>query len=183
MQRPHKRAVVLGLSGLAAGALVVPAAAWATGGTPSPGASGSAAPSSAPARPGPGWHHGPGGPELVRTLASELGLSEQKVRDALDAVRGELRGVPPRRGQGGTPSAADRDARRAEFTKALAAKLGVTEEKLTAALDKARAAADADHAARLKARLDAAVQAGKITQADADAVMRVEKAGVLEPGR
>jgi hypothetical protein len=173
---------VLGLSGLAAGALVVPAAAWATGGTPSPGPSGSATQSSAPGHPGPGFRHGPGGQELVKTLASELGVSEQKVRDALDAVRDGLRGSGRQPGEG-PPSEADRNAHRAEFVKALAAKLGVTEEKLTAALDKARVAAEADHTARLKDRLDAAVKAGKITQADADAVLRVEKAGVLGPDR
>jgi hypothetical protein len=179
MQRTRKRAVVIGLSGLAAGALVLPAAAWATGATPSP--SGSATASASPDSQGPDRHRsargGPGGAELVTTLASELGVTEQKVRDALAAVRAQLGG--PAHRPGDRPTEAEREASRAEFTKALAARLGVTEQRLTAALDKARAAERADHTARLKQRLDAAVKAGEITQADADAVLRVADAGVL----
>jgi hypothetical protein len=177
MQRTRKRAIVLGLSGLAAGALVVPAVAWAADPTPSP--SGSASPSTPdrtdrPDRPGgPGFgHHGPGGGEIVESLAAELGVTEQKVRDALAAVREQMRDT-------GRPDDADGEARQAAFAKALAAELGVPEVKVTAALEKARAAASAERTARLKERLDAAVAAGKITQADADAVLRVAEAGVL----
>ncbi|HEX2356046.1 MAG TPA: hypothetical protein VHI50_06260 [Micromonosporaceae bacterium] len=168
MQNTRKRAVVLGLSGLAAGALVLPAVASAADPTPSPSAS---SPSSPDPR-GAGGHHGPGGGEMVGSLASELGVTEQRVRDALDAVRERLRDA-------GRPDDADREARRAAFAKALAAELGVSEERVTAALEKARSAAEADRTARLTEGLDAAVRDGKITQADADAVLRVAEAGVL----
>lgn len=178
MQRTRKRAIVLGLSALTAGALVLPAVAWAADPTPSP--SGSASPSTPdqtdrpdqPGGPGGFGHHGPGGGEIVESLAAELGVTEEQVRDALAAVREQMRDA-------GRRENADREARQAAFAKALAAELGVSEEKVTAALEKARAAADADRTARLKERLDAAVAAGKITQADADAVLRVARAGVL----
>ncbi|HEX2771897.1 MAG TPA: hypothetical protein VHN18_05635 [Micromonosporaceae bacterium] len=80
--------------------------------------------------------------------------------------------------------------RRAEFAEALAKELGVPTEKVTAALDKLReqrkadrpAAPDAaERQAQLKERLDQAVKDGKLTQEQADAILKAAEAGVL-PG-
>jgi hypothetical protein len=80
--------------------------------------------------------------------------------------------------------------RRAEFAAALAKELGVPTEKVTAALDKVREQfeanrpappSEADRQARLKERLDQAVKDGKLTQEQADAILKAAEAGVL-PG-
>src|SRR5689334_25197650 len=67
----------------------------------------------------------PGGPradrgQLAETLAKELGISESKVKDALDAVRDELR---PDRADGAKrtpPTDAERAEHQAALAKALA---------------------------------------------------------------
>lgn len=83
---------------------------------------------------------------------------------------------------------ADRDA---EFAKALAAELGISEDKVAAAVEKVREQqkpqgqpkdapkTQADRQAELKSRLDAAVKDGKLTQEQADAILKAYEAGVL----
>jgi multidrug efflux pump subunit AcrA (membrane-fusion protein) len=81
---------------------------------------------------------------------------------------------------------------RQEFAEALAKELGVPVEKVTAALDKVRGqhrpegrpgrGDDADRQARLKERLDQAVADGKLTRAEADAVLKAVESGVLGGG-
>lgn len=89
-----------------------------------------------------------------------------------------------------TPSAsaaAAPDARRAqeqdELATALAKELGIDKAKVAAALTKVqaerKAAAKADQIARMKTRLDAAVAAGKLTRAEADAILKAAESGVL----
>ena len=50
---------------------------------------------------------------------------------------------------------------------------------MTKAFDEIRAARQADRAAELKTRLDAAVKAGTLTQAEADAVTKAVEKGVI----
>ncbi|PZG02126.1 hypothetical protein [Micromonospora deserti] len=91
----------------------------------------------------------------------------------------------------GTDRQQQRAERQAAFAEALAKELGVSADKVTAALEKVREQhkpADrpergnaADRQAALKERLDQAVQDGKLTQEQADAISAAAEAGVL-PG-
>lgn len=149
--------------------------------TPSPGATASGAPDSPP---GPGRHGGPGrglhNTDLAKELAGKLGVTEAKVTEALQAVHAEHE--PPARP---TPGAAKPDpaARDAELANALATKLGVDEAKVSTALDEIRAAHEAERRQALKDRLAAAVKAGTLTQAEADAVQKAMDTGVIPGGR
>lgn len=150
--------------------------------TPAPSTSASpsaGSPTTAPEGPG---RHGFGGRaadgqgELAKTLADKLGVSEDTLKGALKAVREDLRpSTPPPPGT----DRPDRAARDAALAKGLAAELGIAESKVTAALAEIRAAANAERAAALKDKLDAAVKAGTLTQAEADAVTKAVEKGVL----
>ena len=69
-----------------------------------------------------------------------------------------------------------------EQASALAAKLGIDEAKVTAALQEIRSEEQSEHAAELKTRLDKAVADGKLTQAEADAVTKAVQNGVIGGG-
>ncbi|RLP85024.1 hypothetical protein EAD89_25165 [Micromonospora sp. BL4] len=80
--------------------------------------------------------------------------------------------------------------RQGEFAEALAKELGVSADKVTAALEKVREQRLADRPERpstedrqaaLKERLDQAVKDGKLTQEQADAITKAVEAGVF-PG-
>jgi hypothetical protein len=80
--------------------------------------------------------------------------------------------------------------RQAAFAEALAKELGVSTDKVTAALEKVREQQKADRPerpsaedrqAQLKERLDQAVKDGKLTQEQADAITKAAEAGVF-PG-
>ncbi|MEH1092585.1 hypothetical protein [Micromonospora sp. CPCC 205739] len=90
----------------------------------------------------------------------------------------------------GTDRQQQKAARQGEFAEALAKELGVPTEKVTAALEKLREQrrADrperpsaADRQAALKERLAQAVEDGKLTQEQADAITKAAEAGVF-PG-
>jgi ABC-type amino acid transport substrate-binding protein len=159
--------------------------------TPSPGAP-SGAPSTGaqpggPDRgPGRGGPHGRGGmlgADLAKQLAEKLGVTEAKVTEALKALRDEHKADRPDPGTAPDPSTRPDPAQReAELAKALAGKLGVDEAKVKAALDEIRADRDAERAAALKGRLDAAVKEGSLTQAEADAVTKAVEKGVIGGG-
>lgn len=144
------------------------------------------APTVDPHRPdfgGLGGHHGFGGPrglnqqELAQQLSRELGVSQDKVAQALQQVRDENRPATP----GSTrPDPAER---KTTLAKALSDKLGVDQAKVKSALQKFRTAERAEHAAALKTRLDAAVKAGTLTQTEADAVTKAYDIGVINVGR
>lgn len=82
--------------------------------------------------------------------------------------------------------------RQGEFAEALATELGVSTDKVTAALEKVREQhkpADRperpsaeDRQAALKERLDKAVEDGKLTQEQADAITKAVEAGVFPGG-
>lgn len=122
-------------------------------------------------QPGP-----PDGGRLAATLARQLGLSETKVRAALEAVRDTQR---PTQRPTGPPTDAQRAAHQAAFVKALAAKLGVSEAKVKSALAVARTEARASERSNLRTRLDAAVKAGTLTDADEASVLKAFDADVL----
>src|SRR5687768_10252021 len=81
--------------------------------------------------------------------------------------------------------------RQQQFASTLAKELGVDEAKVTAALEKLRSERAGDNGDKapdqgerqdLKTRLDAAVKEGKLTQAEADAVLKAVESGVLWSG-
>lgn len=119
----------------------------------------------------------------VSSLATKLGVDEARLRTAIREVRDAL----PRPDQDASQTEAERGAARAEheaaFAKALAAKLNLDESKVTTALGQIRTERNAERAAALKPRLDAAIKAGALTQAEADAVTKAVKLGVLGGGR
>ncbi|QLQ37160.1 hypothetical protein [Micromonospora robiginosa] len=95
--------------------------------------------------------------------------------------------------QGGDRHQQQHADRQAEFADALAKELGVPADKVTAALEKLREQRQADRPERptppsaqdrqaaLKDRLDQAVKDGKLTQDQADAVLKAAESGVF-PG-
>lgn len=88
------------------------------------------------------------------------------------------------------PGTTDREQRRterqAELAAALAKELGVDQAKVAAALEKVRtqqrAEARTERIGQLKTRLDEAVAAGKLTRAEADAIVKAAENGVLPGG-
>jgi hypothetical protein len=172
----------LGL-GLGAAALVVGAgigvsgiASAATTPSPTPSASASAgANTDGHDRGHKGGRHGAG--VRASELAAKLGVDEAKVTEALKAFRDANK--PTRPGEGQKP---DRAAMEAALAKSLAESLGIDESKVTAALEELRTEAQSDRAAALKSRLDKAVAAGTLTQAEADAVAKAVEKGVIGGG-
>lgn len=158
--------------------------------TPSTSPSTSASPSTGSTaapdqRGGPGSRggdhggRGQGDVELAKTLATELGVTEAKVTEALKALREESK--PTAKPSAGTEKP-DPTAREAALVKGLASKLGVDEAKVQAAFDTIEAARQTDRAAALKTKLDAAVKDGTLTQAEADAVTKAVEKGVISGG-
>jgi hypothetical protein len=139
-----------------------------TSGTPSPGADRGWA-----GHPGRGVRAG----EFVTELANKLGIDEAKVAEALRAIRAENQ---PRPDPTTRPDPAEREA---ALAKALSSKLGIDVTKIKTALQEIRTAHQAERTAALKARLDAAVQDGTLTQAEADAVQKAVDQGVINFGR
>ena len=78
-----------------------------------------------------------------------------------------------------------RAERKAKLAEGLAKELGISQDKVQAALDKVQqqleTQAKADHQAALKTQLDKAVTDGKLTREQADAILKATEAGVL-PG-
>jgi hypothetical protein len=106
--------------------------------------------------------------EHLATLADELGVTQDKLRDALEAVRQDL--APPsrpRRGQ--RPSRAQMEKRCNEFTDALAKQLDKSGDDVRAAM---KAAAKKD--------IEEAVEAGRLTQSQADRILsRIDDAACV----
>ena len=169
-------AAAAGVAALGAGLGIAGVAAADPTPTPSPTATASGSPSSGTDRPGEGRHRGGfrDGAQLTE-LAGKLGVSEEQLREALSSIREENRSTTPKSDQ--TPEQRD-----AALAKALAEKLKLDEAKVTQALTEIRAARQAEQAAALKERLDAAVADGKLTQAEADAVTKAVEQGVINVG-
>ena len=158
--------------------------------TSSPSSKPSASSTTGPGRGGPGHGHR-GGPgrgafdgDLAKQLAEKLGVDQAKVTDALKAIREANRptarpSADPSASPSARPSRPDPAKRDAQLAKQLAEKLGIDEAKVTKAFEEIRAERQADRAAVLKSRLDAAVKAGTLTQAEADAVTKAVEKGVI----
>ena len=136
---------------------------------------------------GPGGRHGGGigkgiGKGIdISTLATKLGVDETKLRDALKAVRDEIK-ASRTPGQG-TATKPDVTALQDEFATKLAAKLGIDAAKVKTAIADLRAAHEAEAQKAFDDRLAQAVKDGTLTQAEADAVKKAAKAGVIRMGR
>lgn len=198
------------MAGVAAAAigLGVSAAARADTPTPTPTSTTSSTPSTptSPSAPSTGQGHGWGqggrhllgglgglgrgalGKQALSGLATKLGVDEAKLKDALVAVRAELR-ADRQAAQGGsaTGDAAkpDRSARQDELASKLAAKLGISADKVKTAFAELRSAARTERETAFANRLDQAVKDGTLTRAEADAVRKAAQAGVIRmaPGR
>ncbi len=174
-----KTAVAVAAGVLALGAGVGIAGVAAADPTPTPNPAATDSPSPGVVRPGGGGRHGGGFRDgaQVTELASQLGVSEDKVRAALQAIHDE------RHASSTTPPADQTPEQRdAALAKELAEKLNLDEVKVTQALAEIRAAKQAERAAALKERLDAAVADGTLTQAEADAVTKAVEQGVISGG-
>lgn len=131
---------------------------------------------------GPGGRHGGGmgrGVELS-SLATELGVDQSKLETALTAVRQEMRPAAGVKPDGATKP--DPSVRANELATKLASKLGIDVAKVKAAFTELRAAAEADHTKAFDDRLAQAVKDNKLTQAEADAVKKAARAGVIGMG-
>jgi hypothetical protein len=166
-------AVAAGVLALGAGVGIAGVAAADPTPTPNPTATGSPSPGT----DRPGGRHGGGfrdGAQLSE-LASKLGVTEEKLSEAVRAIREENRSTT-------RPADQTREQRDAALSEALAEKLNLDEAKVTQALAEIRAAKQAEQAAALKERLDAAVADGTLTQAEADAVTKAVEKGVISGG-
>ncbi|MBG0832426.1 hypothetical protein HS041_32490 [Planomonospora sp. ID67723] len=193
MNRTKRLVVIAGIGTALAGGLVAPLAAWAA--EPAPTSSPDTATTDPGARPGierpgierpgierpgierpgierQGLRGGHG--QMAAKLAELLGLDEDKVAAALEGLR-------PSAGTG-RPSGEGREAARQEMIEALAARLGVTADKLAAAMDTLRSQRAAEAESALSKRLKTAVAGGTLTRAEADAVLKAHRAGLLGGG-
>lgn len=150
--------------------------------TPTPTSTSSTDANKGSGHPGRMGHGGLRG-ELAADLAKKLGVDQSKVEDALKAVRDALKADRPK---GERPTEADRTARQDALATALAKELGIDAAKVKTALSEIQqerqAERFAEHEAQLKARLDQAVTDGTLTRAEADAVLKAAKAGVIGLG-
>ncbi len=128
-------------------------------------------------RGGPG--RGPRDSDLAQKLAEKLGVDQAKVTEALQAVREANKPTSPPTAGASPSERPDPATRDAALAKQLADKLGVTEANVTKALEEIRAERQTERAAALKSRLDEAVKAGTLTQAEADAVTKAVEKGVI----
>jgi hypothetical protein len=157
----------------------------ATQGDPNKGTTDSTTPGNGNGRGwGPGGRHGgaggPGGPGLgkgadLSALATKLGVDQTKLTDALKAVRDDMRAARTP-GQGRPDFSALQD----EFATKLAARLGIDAAKVKTAIADLRATHEADEQKAFDDRLAQAVKDGTLTQAEADAVKKAAKAGIID---
>ena len=173
-RRPNKRTTVLATlaaTGLAGGLGVALLSSPAQAEDPTPSASASAsAPAPDPSAPAPA------APDGSAPAAPAPGSSA----------------APAPAGQ--PDHAAEHAKRQDELAAGLAAELGIDKAKVAAALEKVQAAqkpdpktrpegaAKPDRTAELKARLDEAVKAGKLTAEESAAILKAAEAGVLPQG-
>ncbi len=191
---------VAGIAAVGAAALAIgfgiSSAAQADDATPTPSPTTQSGPGNSNGNNGNGWgaggRHGMGGMRAfagdLSELASKLGVDEAKLRDAMSAVRDDLKKdlKDLRHAAKDNPTTADRQAMRDQMRQklatALAAQLGIDSSKVSSALADLEAAHEAERDQALTDRLDQAVKDGKLTQADADAVKKAVDAGVIGAG-
>ncbi len=121
---------------------------------------------------GPGAPGRPGGEDLARAL----GVTEERLQSAFNAIRDDVK--PADRGEG-PPTKAERTTQHDKLTAALAKELGLSEAKVEAAFEKVHKAHAAERRDTLRDRLDAAVKNGNLTKDDKASVLKAFDAGVL----
>ncbi|GAA4204591.1 hypothetical protein GCM10022252_63890 [Streptosporangium oxazolinicum] len=188
MNRTKRMILIAGVGTALAGGLAVPVAAWATSPTPAPSSSATPGIASDAPEHGPRGGHGGRGDhrEMAAQLAEILGLDKDKVTTALEEVRQEGRPDRPLKTPGqDAPRDEAKKAALGKQAEALAAKLGLTTDKVAAALETLHRQLGAKAEAALADRLKTAVTDGTLTQAESDAVLKAYRAGLLPgaPGR
>ena len=100
-------------------------------------------------------------------LAKKLGVSEDKLKEAMDSLRSE--------GSGERPDKSAMDQK-------LATALGVDVSKVEQAMSEMHSEREAEHRTELSSRLDEAVSKGTLSSSDKDSVLKAFDAGVLGGG-
>ncbi len=111
-------------------------------------------------------------------LAGKLGVSQ----DAVTAALLKYHATNPMQTRGRDLTDAQQAAQHASLAAALAKELNVPEATVLEALNSQSDARQADRTADLKASLDQAVKDGRLTQAQADAILKAHEAGVRMGG-
>lgn len=116
-------------------------------------------------------------------VAKRLGMPEDQLKAAVmkvamtqqptEAEKAKVKQMTPKQRQ------AWHQKQRDAAVTALAEELGVPRAKLVSVVNQVTAEQTTKHEARIKAELAKAVKAGKLTQAEADAVLKALKQGVL----
>jgi hypothetical protein len=91
-------------------------------------------------------------------------------------------GSPPGAERPDWPTSPEQEEQEAALIKVLSDMLGVDESEINAALDEVRAAYEAEGPAALDGYLDQAVEAGILTQEEADAIRQAVEQGVPDFG-
>lgn len=130
--------------------------------------------------PNAGLRNGGGYGAVANTgyLAGKLGVSQ----DAVTAAMLKYHATNPTQARGRDLTDAQQAAQHASLAAFLAKELNVPEAAVLDALDNQADVRQADRTADLKANLDQAVTAGRLTQAQADAILKAHEAGVRMGG-
>lgn len=104
-------------------------------------------------------------------LAKKLGVSEDKLKEAMDSLRSE--GSGEQKGERPDKSAMDQK---------LATALGIDVSKVEQAMSEMHSEREAEHRTELSSRLDEAVSKGTLSSSDKDSVLKAFDAGVLGGG-
>lgn len=180
-----RAAALLAAGAVAGGATAASLSANAADDTDAGSAStGAAGEGRGPDGPGGPGGFGRGGAHLdAAGLAEALGVSEDELTAALDAVRDEMgpgnRERPADGERPEPPTDEERADRAAAFAKALAEELGIDESTVSDAFETLRADARSERRTALGERLDQAVEDGDLTDADKESVLKAYDAGVL----
>lgn len=126
--------------------------------------------------PGTGLRNGTGYGAVANAeyLAGKLGVSQEAVTAALQ----KYRAANPMQTRGRDLTETQQATRHAALAAALAKELNVPEATVLDALNSQAEARQADRTAELKAGLEQAVKDGRLTQAQADAILAAHEAGV-----
>lgn len=127
-------------------------------------------------------HGGPGhgdGSRFGPELAEALGVSEDDLRSALDAVRDQLE---PPADWSAPPTDEQLEERRGQMIASLAAELDLTDAEVSAAFDEVQQERMDERRTAMDERLDDAVTAGDLTTEDRISVLKAFDAGVFGGG-